>query len=123
MDFAIGEKGEPMRLIDADELIDFITHSWHWQDVDDISSTIVLKQLITDIKNMPPIDAEPCDLCANQADCEDMHIYCPAEPKIVKDVAMPKGFTEWIGNMAKHIHGGTLDADKIKVDTVREVDE
>ena len=49
-----------MRLIDADALIDEIKHTlWDWDSVDGIKSSTVLKQTISDINNMPTIDAEP----------------------------------------------------------------
>ena len=48
-----------MRLIDADALIDAIKNTlWDWDSVDGIMSSIVLKQTISDINNMPTIDAE-----------------------------------------------------------------
>ena len=53
-----------MRLIDADALIDDIKHGlWDWDSVDGIMSSAVLKQTITDIKNMPTIEAEPVIKC------------------------------------------------------------
>lgn len=49
-----------MRLIDKDALIDEIKHTlWDWESVDGIKSSTVLKQTISDINNMPTIDAEP----------------------------------------------------------------
>lgn len=49
-----------MRLIDADALIDEIKNGlWDWDSVDGIKSSTVLKQTISDINNMPTIDAEP----------------------------------------------------------------
>lgn len=49
-----------MRLIDADALIDEIKHGlWDWGSVDGIKSSAVLKQTISDINNMPTVDAEP----------------------------------------------------------------
>ena len=47
-----------MRLIDADALIDEIKHTlWDWESVDGIKSSTVLKQTISDINNMPTVDA------------------------------------------------------------------
>lgn len=51
------EKGETMRLIDADALIEDIkTKLWDWDTVDGVTSSTVLKQTITDIGNAPTID-------------------------------------------------------------------
>jgi len=45
------------RYIDADELIKAIeTELWDWETVDGIKSSTVLKQTISDIKNMPVAD-------------------------------------------------------------------
>lgn len=53
-----------MRLIDADALIEDIkTKLWDWDTVDGITSSIVLKQTITDINNAPTIDAVPVVRC------------------------------------------------------------
>lgn len=53
-----------MRLIDKDVLIDEIKHSlWDWDSVDGIKSSTVLKQTISDINNMPTIDAVPIVRC------------------------------------------------------------
>lgn len=53
-----------MRLIDADALIDEIKHTlWDWDSVDGIMSSTVLKQTISDINNMPTIDAVPIVRC------------------------------------------------------------
>ena len=47
-----------MRLIDKDALTDEIKHTlWDWESVDDIKSSTVLKQTISDINNMPTVDA------------------------------------------------------------------
>lgn len=47
-----------MRLIDADALIHSIKYEfWDWQTLNDITSTTVLKQTITDIENEPTIEA------------------------------------------------------------------
>lgn len=56
------------RLIDADALIDEIKHTlWDWDSVDGIKSRTVLKQTISDINNMPTIDAEPVIRCKDCA--------------------------------------------------------
>lgn len=48
-----------MRLIDADELIESIKEElWHWDTVDGINATTVLKQTISDINNMPSAQPE-----------------------------------------------------------------
>lgn len=45
------------RYIDADALIEAIKHElWDWKTLDSITSTTVLKQTITDIKNTPTAD-------------------------------------------------------------------
>jgi len=45
------------KYINADELIKAIeTELWDWKTVDGIKSSTVLKQTISDIKNMPPAD-------------------------------------------------------------------
>ena len=49
-----------MRLIDADALIEDINNRlWDWETVDTITSTTVLNQTITDIRNEPTIEAIP----------------------------------------------------------------
>ena len=54
-----------MRLIDADALIDDIDKMWDMDSVDDITASTVLKQVKTDIKNMPTVDAVPVIRCEN----------------------------------------------------------
>jgi hypothetical protein len=45
-----------MRLIDGDALVESIKEElWHWDTVDGINATTVLKQTISDINNMPTI--------------------------------------------------------------------
>ena len=52
------------RYIDADALIEDIkTKLWDWDTVDGITSSIVLKQTITDINNAPTVDAVPVVRC------------------------------------------------------------
>ena len=49
-----------MRLIDADALIvEIKTCLWDWESVNGIMAKTVLNQTITDIGNMPTIDAVP----------------------------------------------------------------
>lgn len=53
-----------MRLIDADALIESIKEElWHWDTVDGINATTVLKQTISDIDNMPTIEIIRCRDC------------------------------------------------------------
>lgn len=86
-----------MRLIDADALIDEIKHGlWDWGSVDGIKSSAVLKQTISDINNMPTVDAEPirhgkwidvkgsngkdyrkCSECLHTQDITGLLNYCP----------------------------------------------
>lgn len=47
------------RYIDADELISDIENSWDWLSVNEINTSTVLRQTITDIKNMPSADVQP----------------------------------------------------------------
>lgn len=47
-----------MRLIDADKLIYEIENTlWDWDSVDGITSSTVLKQCISDIRNEPTVEA------------------------------------------------------------------
>ena len=71
-----------MRLIDADALVESIKEElWHWDTVDGINATTVLKQTISDINNMPTI-AQPeiihCKDCkwSDWYDAADGHRYC-----------------------------------------------
>ena len=78
-----------MRLIDADALIDEIkTCLWDWEFLDGLNAKTVLKQTITDIGNMPTVDAVPvkhgkwevingivsCTVCGEH--CMEFN-YCP----------------------------------------------
>lgn len=48
------------RYIDADKMIYEIRHNlWDWSCVDDIRTSLVLKQTITDIENQPSEDVAP----------------------------------------------------------------
>lgn len=46
-----------MRLIDADALIEDVKTLWDYETVDGITSSTVLKQIVTDIQNAPTIPA------------------------------------------------------------------
>ena len=46
-----------MRLIDADALIEDMKTLWDYETVDGITSSTVLKQIVTDIQNAPTIAA------------------------------------------------------------------
>ena len=46
-----------MRLIDADALIEDVKTLWDYKTVDGITSSAVLKQIVTDIQNAPTIPA------------------------------------------------------------------
>ena len=66
-----------MRLIDADALIDEIKHTlWDWESVDGIMSSTVLKQTISDINNMPTIDAVEVVRCKDCKYYEGKNTYC-----------------------------------------------
>ena len=56
-----------MRPIDADALIADIISLWDRDTIDGITAKTVLKQTITDIGNMPTIDAVPVVRCGNCA--------------------------------------------------------
>lgn len=59
-----------MRLIDADALIvEIKTCLWDWESVNGIMAKTVLNQTITDIGNMPTIDAVPV-VHGNWVKCE-----------------------------------------------------
>lgn len=82
------------RYIDADKMIYEIRHNlWDWSCVDDIRTSLVLKQTITDIENQPSEDVAPVihahwievsqvrNECSN---CHNIHVgiysktlYCP----------------------------------------------
>ena len=46
-------------LIYRQAAIDTILGLWDWETVDGITTTAVLKQTITDLKNIPRVEAEP----------------------------------------------------------------
>lgn len=48
-----------MELIDKQELLDWIQNCWDWATVDGITSTTVLKQTMTDISQLPTVEAIP----------------------------------------------------------------
>ena len=48
-----------MELIDKQELLDWIQNCWDWATVDEITSTTVLKQTMTDISQLPTVEAIP----------------------------------------------------------------
>ena len=48
-----------MDLIDRQAAIDTILGLWDWETVDGITTTTVLKQTISDIKNIPRVESEP----------------------------------------------------------------
>ena len=50
-----------MELIDKQELLDWIQNCWDWATVDGITSTTVLKQTMTDISQLPTVEAIPKD--------------------------------------------------------------
>ena len=50
-----------MELIDKQELLDWIQNCWDWATVDGITSTTVLKQTMTDISQLPTVEAVPKD--------------------------------------------------------------
>jgi len=61
------------KYINADELIKAIeTELWDWKTVDGIKSSTVLKQTISDIKNMPPADVVEVVRCK---DCKHREMY------------------------------------------------
>ena len=47
-----------MRLIDADALIAEIKNAYDWESLNDVSA-MTIRDTITDIQNMPTIEAEP----------------------------------------------------------------
>ena len=64
-----------MRLIDADALIvEIKTCLWDWESVNGIKAKTVLNQTITDIGNMPTIDAVQIVRCE---DCKYFHYSKP----------------------------------------------
>lgn len=48
-----------IELIDKQELLDWIQNCWDWATVDGITSTTVLKQTMTDISQLPTVEAIP----------------------------------------------------------------
>lgn len=48
-----------MKLIDKQELLDWIQNCWDWATVDGITSTTVLKQTMADISQLPTVEAIP----------------------------------------------------------------
>lgn len=65
------------KYINADNLIHAIEHElWNWETVDGIKSSTVLKQTISDIKNMPSADVVEVVRCK---DCEyyNSSLNCP----------------------------------------------
>lgn len=50
-----------MGMIDKQELLDWIQNCWDWATVDGITSTTVLKQTMTDISQLPTVEAIPKD--------------------------------------------------------------
>ena len=48
-----------MELIDKQELLDWIQNCWDWATVDGITTTTVLKQTMTDISQLPTVEAIP----------------------------------------------------------------
>ena len=68
-----------MRLIDADALIvEIKTCLWDWESVNGIMAKTVLNQTITDVGNMPTIDAVPVVRCKDckHGDKENGQYYC-----------------------------------------------
>lgn len=65
------------RYIDADKMIYEIRHNlWDWSCIDDIRTSLVLKQTITDIENQPSEDVAPvvhaywrCDFKTSEWHC------------------------------------------------------
>ena len=51
--------GMTIELIDKQELLDWIQNCWDWATVDGITSTTVLKQTMTDISQLPTVEAIP----------------------------------------------------------------
>lgn len=47
------------RLIDADDLIQFEESVWDFHTINNITSKVVCKQILTDIQNQPTIEAIP----------------------------------------------------------------
>lgn len=77
-----------MRLIDADKLIvEIKTCLWDWESVNGIESKTVLNQTITDIENMPSIDAVPVIRCKDckyarmtyDGECKYCDVWFPDE--------------------------------------------
>lgn len=68
------------KYINADELIKAIeTELWDWKTVDGIKSSTVLKQTISDIKNMPSADVVEvvrCKDCKHRRQVDDTWFYC-----------------------------------------------
>lgn len=62
-----------MRLIDGDALVESIKEElWHWDTVDGINATTVLKQTISDINNMPTIEQPEIIRCR---ECKEWEMY------------------------------------------------
>jgi len=85
------------KYINADELIKAIeTELWDWKTVDGIKSSTVLKQTISDIKNMPSADVVEVVRCK---DCKYYTDYM-AYTKSFKSHYCSGGFVD--SNMALH---------------------
>lgn len=87
------------KYINADELIKAIeTELWDWKTVDGIKSSTVLKQTISDIKNMPAADVVEVVRCKDckYSVCIGEHYFCDiqydewGQPYIVK----PDGYCD-----------------------------
>lgn len=50
-----------MRLVDADDLIRFEESVWDFDVINNITSKAVCKQILTDIRNQPTIEAIPVE--------------------------------------------------------------
>lgn len=65
-----------MRLIDADALIEDVKTLWDYETVDGITSSTVLKQIVTDIQNAPTISAPRWVRCEEPPKEDGWYMLC-----------------------------------------------
>ena len=73
-----------MRLIDADALIEDVKTLWDYETVDGITSSTVLKQIVTDIQNAPTIPSPRWVRCEDELPksvANKVLVFCDSEDR------------------------------------------